>query len=136
MKRTALLGALLLSAAAPPALAQYDADSESVEDHLSMAPTREITQACKAEAAQRSLSGGDRRTFMKECQKRPVTSGSSGMSYTSGPRKLTAMRDADGRFPPDNVTPSHWSRMGPSPDGTRSAIPDVDAEGRPRLTSR
>jgi hypothetical protein len=137
MKKVALLGVLLLCAAAPPALAQFDPDEDTDEgrSHLNMGPDRAMTQACRAEATQRNLTGKDKRRFVSQCQKRePMQSaGASGMDSTaSGKRTLTPMRDPDGRFPPQNVTPSRWNAQGPSPIASRPAIPDIDAEGRPR----
>lgn len=140
MKKTAaLMGALLLSAAAMPVLAQqFDLDDETDEGkpHLNMGPDRDVTRACKAEAAQKSLSGKEKRSYVSQCQKREPapSSGPSGggMTVTGAARTLTPMRDADGRYPPQNVVPSHFVREGPSPPSAKPAIPDVDAEGRPR----
>lgn len=136
-KATALLGALVLSAAAAPALAQtayLDDDSAEGRPHLNLGPAREVTQACRAEAKQQGLSGKERRRFVTACQNREAqsSSGPSGLSNTSSGRSLTPMRDADGRYPPEDVTSSRFSREGQSRASAQPAIPNTDAEGRPR----
>ncbi len=139
MKKTAALMSVLLLSAAMPVLAQtqqLDPDEEGAEGrpHLNLGPDRELTQACRAEATQRNLVGKERRHYVRECQKREVpSSGPSGMGMTTtSNRILTPMPDAEGRYLPQNVTPSHFAREGPSTYSARPAIPDVDAEGRPR----
>jgi hypothetical protein len=148
-KATALLGAIVLSAAAAPALAQqsyFDDDSAEGRPHLNLGPAREVTQACRAEAKQQGLAGKERRRFVTACQNREAqqssgASGASGMSGMSGmssmsgttnSRTLSPMRDADGRYPPEDVTTSRFSQGDPSRASAKPTIPNLDAEGRPR----
>lgn len=63
---------------------------------LSSGPTRSQTQACRADAAEKKLSGAERRSFMRECTSRSE-SASSGSSAASGTVK--AQSDAEGRMP-------------------------------------
>jgi hypothetical protein len=135
-KNAAILGALLLGAAAIPAFAQSSGmTTDEGRPHTSNAPTRELTKMCKAEAKDKKLTGKERSTFLRDCQTNKVApEGSTGASSSSAKTQASpgaSMKDADGRTQGDVTTSKTSKKPVTSPNATGAGT-NTDADGKAR----
>lgn len=130
MKNAAILfGALLLSSASIPSMAQSGMNSDEGRPHTSNAPSRELVRMCKAEAKDKHLTGKERSKFMRDCQTNQVPPASSGSSASSS-MKSGASIDADGRPSTTSGNTSRISKKPATPDNPAKSPSSTDAEGR------
>lgn len=136
MKNAAILfGALLLSSASIPSMAQSGMNSDEGRPHTSNAPSRELVRMCKAEAKDKQLSGKERSKFMRDCQTNQVPPASSGSSSASSMKSgASATTDAEGRPSTTSGNTSRISKKPPTADNPARSPSATDAEGRAKTS--